>query len=329
MSLRIPSLSILVLAGTLLAAPLPAAEPKAPPVEKLEVSKTAALDSNDPLYQWFKEQDKLLDEILMRLARIENLVSELHRLISQLPGGAPAPAPKPAMPVPTIPPVQAKPSGILGFFDDWGVELASIGVLILGTLMFLRHRRDRQRKNPSPAPARKPAAAPPVAPRVAAPAPIPAAPKNATPIAINQNDQAIELAEIMLSMGLGHGAAQTLIEQIRREPRQALLHWLKLLEIYRKNGQQDEFERSAEELRKHFNVQPEDWHASSAGPRSIEEYPHIAARIVELWGKPDCLVYLQNLLDDNRGGARAGFPQSVAEELVLLTTLRKTTGTET
>ncbi len=127
----------------------------------------------------------------------------------------------------------------------------------------------------------------------------------------------------MLSMGLGHGAAQTLVEQIGREPKQALAQWLKLLEIYRQNGQQVEFERSAEELRQHFNVQPVDWQAQPGLQRSLEDYPHIAARTVELWRKPACLTYLQNLLDENRGGARAGFPQSVAEELLLLTALLK------
>lgn len=140
---------------------------------------------------------------------------------------------------------------------------------------------------------------------------------------LGQGDQALELAEIMLSMGLGHGATQTLTEQIRNEPKQALRHWLKLLDIYRKNGQQEEFERSAEELRLHFNVRPEDWHAQTGSTQSLESFPHIAKRLTELWGKPDCLVYMQNLLDDNRGGARSGFPQAVAEELLLLTSVMR------
>jgi hypothetical protein len=149
------------------------------------------------------------------------------------------------------------------------------------------------------------------------------APAFAAPAPSSQSDQALELAEIMLAMGLGSGAAQTLAEQIQNEPKQALRHWLKLLEIYRKNGQQEEFERSAEELRQHFNVQPEDWKAGAETYRGLESFPHIAKRLTELWRKPDCLVYMQNLLDDNRGGARAGFPQTVAEELLLLTGMLK------
>jgi len=184
---------------------------------------------------------------------------------------------------------------------------------------------------PAPtAPAPKPVEAPPPprfelpslqpepGPAPSRPAPLEPAP-SIEPAASTQGDQALELAEIMLSMGLGHGATQTLTEQIRNEPKQALRHWLKLLDIYRKNGQQEEFERSAEELRLHFNVRPEDWHAQPGVTQSLENFPHIAKRLTELWGKPDCLVYMQNLLDDNRGGARSGFPQSVAEELLMLT----------
>ncbi|HZV53371.1 MAG TPA: hypothetical protein VFF82_00405, partial [Rhodocyclaceae bacterium] len=66
---------------------------------------------------------------------------------------------------------------------------------------------------------------------------------------------AIELANIMTSMGLAESAAQTLVEHIRENPRQSLGHWLKLLELHRLNGNRTEFERSANEMRQHFNVQ--------------------------------------------------------------------------
>lgn len=141
--------------------------------------------------------------------------------------------------------------------------------------------------------------------------------------AARSSEQALELAEIMLAMGLGQGAAQTLTEQIHDEPKGALRNWLSLLEIYRQTGQHEEFERSAEELRQHFNVQPEDWQAQAEVQRSIEDYPHIAARLTELWGKPYCSNYLGTLLNDNRDGARTGSPQSVAEELLLLAAVLK------
>lgn len=315
------------------------------------ISQAPPDTANDPLRLWFAKQDKLLDDILVRLARIENLVREIHQRVAQMPAGltaaasapmpasaptaapaapTPAPPPNPGVPLPLARSTPA-PTGILGFFDTWGSILAGIGLLLLVLMIGQRHRKYPKQ------PARQ-AAAPPrhgalIAPKTAGKAAPPAVSgtsgiqrAGASEPSKGQADQALELAEIMLSMGLGHGAAQTLTEQIRNEPKQALLHWLKLLEIYRQNGQQAEFEKSAEELRQHFNVQPEDWQIRPESLRSLEDYPHIAARMCELWGRPAGLVYLQNLLADNRGGARSGFPQSVAEELLLLVSLLKRQG---
>lgn len=361
--------------------------------------------SQDPLHRWFAEQDKILDDILTRLARIEILVTDIHRLISNIPSQAPkpvAPAPEaaprsepakpaeaplpstapaastpvapaapatpaaavpsavvpptpaappapPAPPAKSVPPTQPEEEEEEGFvLADWLPQLAAGGLLILLLLLWSRRRAAAAKPAAGKAAATKAkAAATPAAsprpsvqeepPRAARPeAPKPAA--TSAPLVdtasvdidlgvdTDQSDQALELAEIMLSMGLGQGAAQTLTEQIRNEPKQALRHWLKLLEVYRRNGQQAEFERSAEELRQHFNVKPEDWHARPGSQHSVEDYPHIASRLTELWGKPACLVYLKNLLADNRGGARAGFPQAVAEELLLLTAILRSEG---
>lgn len=346
------------LAASAGAPPAPAAQ------EGVAVSRTLPAEANDPLWRWFKEQDRVLDDILTRLARIEHLVGDIHRLVSRMPDpaatpatspapsgpAAPALAPTPAAPPPAaqVPPRPKPARPPLPDFDEeeeadhwtaqWSMPLAGTALLLL-LLLWWRKRRPAARpaaprqagKTPDTPPATAPAA-----PATAPPAPIsipaaaattgtPSSGDNIEPVS-EQADQALELAEIMLSMGLGHGAAQTLAEQIRNEPKQALRHWLRLLEIYRKNGQQEEFERSAEELRQHFNVKPEDWHEQPDALRSVEDYPHIATRLTELWGRPACLVYLHNLLADNRGGSRSGFPQSVAEELLLLTAMLRDGG---
>jgi hypothetical protein len=131
-------------------------------------------------------------------------------------------------------------------------------------------------------------------------------------------DQSLELAEIMVSMGLAQGAADALSERIRSDPRRALYHWLKLLDVYRRSDMKEEFERTAQELRQSFNVQPEDWTVQGSGSISLEDYPHLAAQLQQLWPTPACAGFLQGLLEDNRGGTRHGFPQSVAEEILLL-----------
>lgn len=320
---------------------------------------------DDAFRQWLREDNQIIEGILRSLTHIDALVTEIRRILVELPdpGQAQPPAPVAAPPAPqAIPEVAQKPVAdeMTGGAGAWAPQIAGAALLALLAFWLGRRQVPAQRGQPRPVEPRPvekiaskpvttspPAAPEPVAPPVekrvspppailtppAAPAQIipstepapPGAPvaRIPPPTSTDPGDQTLELAEIMLSMGLGHGATRALAEQIRNEPKQALRHWLKLLDIYRKNGQQEEFERSSEELRQHFNVRSEDWHATPGDRQSLEDYPHIAHRLTELWGKADCLVYMRNLLDDNRGGARSGFPQSVAEELLLLTALMR------
>ena len=135
----------------------------------------------------------------------------------------------------------------------------------------------------------------------------------------------LQLAEIMLSMGLEQGAAQALIEYTEANPRHAVYHWLKLLGIYRSKGLHEEFKETAEKLRQHFNIQAEDTATTGIGETpTLEDFPRVAQHVQESWRQPEeCLGYLQNLLEDNREGSRAGFPLAVAEEILWLIEILK------
>lgn len=137
----------------------------------------------------------------------------------------------------------------------------------------------------------------------------------------------LQLAEIMLSMGLEQGAAQALVEYTEANPRHALHHWLKLLGIYRKRGLHKEFTEAAERLRQNFNIQAEYWAKQGSGEApSLEKFSRVAEHIQKIWVQPaECIDYLRRLLEDNRDGERAGFPQSVAEEMLLLIEILKQT----
>lgn len=133
-------------------------------------------------------------------------------------------------------------------------------------------------------------------------------------------DQTLELAEIMLSMGLTGEAAHTLVDHIRGNPRQALVHWIKLLEIYRSDGHRADFDRAAREMQQSFNIQATDWLKGSNGDtHTLENFSRVSTHVQELWHEPqECIAYLMHLLEDNREGMRVGFPQPVAEEMLLL-----------
>lgn len=157
-----------------------------------------------------------------------------------------------------------------------------------------------------------------------APRPV-SAPKPAPPPPDVHVEPTLQLAEIMLSMGLEQGAAQALIEYIEANPRHAVYHWLKLLGIYRSRGLQKEFTETAEKLRTHFNIQAEEWtKADTSETPTLEKFSRISEHVQKTWSQPDeCTKYLQHLLEDNREGARAGFPQPVAEEILFLVEILK------
>lgn len=292
-----------------------------------------------------KAETAVLEDMSGRLRRMQATVDQIRELIEAMPAGqpvAPAPAavPPPAV-VPVAPAVTAPPPRAWLEGTPKTLIATIAGTIMLLLLIWLRRRGQ---------PAAAPATATPKAGRESAtttldiPAPAararaahhphddvhktaaaaPAA-KPPTPetTELPQIDQALELAEVMISMGLADGAAETLVDHIRAHPRRALYHWLKLLDIYKTSGNKEDFERSAAELRRNFNIQADDWQADDgAPPRSIEDYGHLCIRIQELWEQPSsCIEYMARLLEDNRGGTRLGFPQSAAEEILFLIAL--------
>ena len=137
-------------------------------------------------------------------------------------------------------------------------------------------------------------------------------------------DPAVELANIMISMGMGDHAEQTLIDYILEDPKRDLGPWLKTLEIYRKSGRRAEFEELSISLRKNLNVAPDAWDAVAPVMRpTLEGFPRVSETVQRLWPSPEASDYLASLLGDNRDGSRAGFPQAVAEEILWLMRMLK------
>lgn len=150
----------------------------------------------------------------------------------------------------------------------------------------------------------------------------------------------MELAEIMLSFGRVKGAAQALQEFIDNSPQEALQPWIRLLDVYRMAGMRDEFERVAQNLNQHFNVEVLRWDLGQqpiatadaldlelvpreeeiAAPKafSLEDMPHICQTLIDSWDKHEVVEYLHRLLRDNRGGKRSGFTLEVVQEILFL-----------
>lgn len=145
--------------------------------------------------------------------------------------------------------------------------------------------------------------------------------KKAVDVDFDDGNSALELAEIMLSFGRIHGAAETLAQHIEENAPDNIQPWSMLLDLYRRGDMRAEFETLATRMRNKFNVHVNAWEDSStpvSGLKSLEDYAHVVWRINHSWGTQDCLDYLFDLVHDNRAGTRGGFPLEVVEEIALL-----------
>ncbi len=153
----------------------------------------------------------------------------------------------------------------------------------------------------------------------------------------------MELADIMLSFGRVKGAAQALQEYVDNNPSEALQPWLRLMDVYRMAGMREEFDVLARNLNQQFNVEIQPWEVPAAPvdlvldgepqpeavpgvqkPQGVEDMPRIMASIVRMWEAEDVVAYMYQLLRDNRGGQRLGFPLPVVEEILFLIELKET-----
>ncbi|WP_417067912.1 FimV family protein [Niveibacterium terrae] len=138
---------------------------------------------------------------------------------------------------------------------------------------------------------------------------------------IEEHDSAVELAEIMMSFGRIQGAAETLAEYIRTNPRQAVRPWVKLLEVYKAANLRAEFDALALKLNQTFNVIAVNWEEFDKVKQindSIEQMPHILQTLTRIWNTREAQAYLYKLLRDNRDGTRRGFPLGPLDDLLML-----------
>jgi hypothetical protein len=337
----------------------------------IPVDKALLTKKSDTMLPPLAEYHNAVGETLARIERIETLISDISRIIRDLPASAnqnPTISSRNHDPLLAVTPYRPRRKGP-GILENF-VLLAPLLLLLAGISWWWLRKPGRQTPDvrqkskyqlPSAINVSTPVAvvpsSSPVLPRVST-APATSAnirPESPQPISISpaqasrgqplgfeaasphkdapeepreeepgKASQALELAEIMVSMGLTEGAARTLVEQIQLNPKRALPHWLKLLDIYRKSGMKEQFDQSAKELHTRFNVHVGDWQkAGQKAPyETLESYPRILAQVQAMWGQPDCIEYLTSLLEDNRGGTRAGFPAAVAEEILLLISLQ-------
>lgn len=137
-------------------------------------------------------------------------------------------------------------------------------------------------------------------------------------------DSTLEEARLLMSINRTSDAIAHLKLTIEAHPKASIHHWLYLLEIFRKLNLQQDFEHYAIGLHETFNVMTPIWHETEIAmvvAQSLEEFPHIMEKLYSTWPGDAAVVYLRDLISDNRGGERTGFGQAVLSEILLLIAL--------
>lgn len=141
-------------------------------------------------------------------------------------------------------------------------------------------------------------------------------------ISVDEIESIVEEAKVFVALGRTEYAIEVLEDYIATHPRSSAHPWLYLMEIHRSTQNKAAFEAVAKRFHQAMNVVTPQWESSSqvamVVAHSLEEFPHIMARLVEGWAKRDAQEFLNHLLQDNRGGERQGFSMEVLQEILLL-----------
>ncbi|MEO8411041.1 MAG: hypothetical protein ABI478_10755, partial [Propionivibrio sp.] len=156
-------------------------------------------------------------------------------------------------------------------------------------------------------------------------------------------DPVMELAEIMLAFGRVKGAVEALQEYLDAHPDGAVQPWMKLIEIYRQNDMQADYEKLAPQFAAIYNVQPAAWdelpelapaplldgsEAQAPVDELLTRTPEIAAipeireAIVRQWATPEgmqeTLVDLNTLLRDKTNAVQQTMSLAMVNEVLFL-----------
>jgi hypothetical protein len=104
-------------------------------------------------------------------------------------------------------------------------------------------------------------------------------------------------AEFFVVLGQDEAAVDLLVEHLRSTGGGSPLPYLKLLEIYRRRGEHEAYERTRTRFNHRFNAYAPEWGADLSAGRSLEDYPGVVPRLQQVWPRPlDAMAELEALL---------------------------------
>jgi pilus assembly protein FimV len=145
---------------------------------------------------------------------------------------------------------------------------------------------------------------PPAAQRTASLPPAALAEESLTrPVSVDELIDLEQQADFFLVLGEEDAAVDLLMSHLRSTGGTSPLPYLKLLEIYRRHGDHDAYERMRGRFSQRFNAVAADWEADPEQGRELQDYPSVLATLQRAWPQPlDAMAELENLLFRKRSG---------------------------
>lgn len=133
------------------------------------------------------------------------------------------------------------------------------------------------------------------------------------------NEDILEQAEVFVAHGRANLAIVLLQDHLADFPDLSPEPWLMLLDLLKRDGERVAYEAAGTECRRHFNVAIANFDAPLQDDlSSIEDFPHIVRQLQQVWGRPEAIPYLDDLIYNRRLEARQGFGRNAYLEILLL-----------
>ena len=134
-------------------------------------------------------------------------------------------------------------------------------------------------------------------------------------------DEQIDLeqqADFFIALGHDEAAIDLLMAHLRSTGGGTPLPFLKLLEIHRRRGDREAYERTRVRFNQRFNSIAPDWNSDPKSGRSLEDYPLTIGRLQTAWPRPlDAMAELEAFLF-RRGGEAEMFDLPAYQEVLFL-----------
>lgn len=142
------------------------------------------------------------------------------------------------------------------------------------------------------------------------------------PVSVEELIDLEQQAEFFVVLGQDEEAIDLLVSHLRDSGGISPLPYLKLLEIYRRQGDRDAYERTRTRFNQRFNAYAPEWDADMQHGRALEDYPQVMGRLQAAWASPiDAMAALETLLFRKDGGELFELP--AYREVLLLYSLAR------